>query len=246
LRADETTAALIWARLDFDRKDDPKGSATVAALWDLAEATGAVRDAFLAHLAHGSYQLETFISGPASIGRAFGLRPPATTVQRLLGPVLDAIRQTIDPDQLSALAQAVQTLAPRFAPDQAGPAIEISRTRLAAAEAPMVAQAFARALALTLPLDPAKPESYVAAIVELLKWPTTAQPDATDALLEVLRDRLSDGVPPYARPRGYRLPPPGKEAGLEATVAWVARTYPDIDLDSPPTYPASGSTGRAW
>ena len=39
---------------------------------------------------------------------------------------------------------------------------------------------------------------------------------------------------------------PGKEAGLDATVAWVAATYPDIDLDSPPTYPASGSTGGAW
>ena len=30
---------------------------------------------------------------------------------------------------------------------------------------------------------------------------------------------------------------PGKEAGLDATVAWVAETYPDIDLDSPPTSP---------
>ena len=28
---------------------------------------------------------------------------------------------------------------------------------------------------------------------------------------------------------------PGEEAGLDATVAWVA-TYPGIDLDSPPTY----------
>ena len=83
----------------------------------------------------------------------------------------------------------------------------------------------------TLPLDPAKPESYVAAIVELLKWPTTAG-RATDALLEVLHERVPEA--------------PGKEAGLDATVAWVAATYPDIDLDSPPTYPASGSTGGAW
>ena len=27
---------------------------------------------------------------------------------------------------------------------------------------------------------------------------------------------------------------PGKEAGLDATLAWVATTWPDIDLDSPP------------
>ena len=94
-----------------------------------------------------------------------------------------------------------------------------------------VAEAFARAIAVTLPVDPAEPEPYVAAIVELLKWPTTAGP-ATDALLEVLHERVPGA--------------PGKEAGLDATVAWVAATYPDIDLDSPPTFPASASTGGAW
>ena len=86
-----------------------------------------------------------------------------------------------------------------------------------------------QAVAVTLPADPA--ETYVAAIVELLKWPTTAGP-ATDALLEVLHERVPGA--------------PGKEAGLDATVAWVAATYPDIDLDSPPTFPASASTGGAW
>ena len=55
---------------------------------------------------------------------------------------------------------------------------------------------------------------------------------ATDALLEVLHERV-----PAA---------PGKEAGPRRHGAWVAATYPDIDLDSPPTYPASASTGGAW
>ena len=41
---------------------------------------------------------------------------------------------------------------------------------------PRVAEAFARAIAVTLPFEPAKPQAYVAAIVELLKWPTTAEP----------------------------------------------------------------------
>ena len=35
-------------------------------------------------------------------------------------------------------------------------------------------------------------------------------------------------------------------AGLDATVAWVAAKYPDIDLDSPPRYPVSASTVGAW
>ena len=107
--------------------------------------------------------------------------------------------------------------------------IEVSRAVLAGADEPSVAEAFARAIALTLPAELPKP--YVAAIVELLKWPTTAGP-ATDALLEALHERVPGA--------------PGKEAGLEATVAWVAATYPDIDLDSPPTYPGSGSTGSTW
>ena len=100
---------------------------------------------------------------------------------------------------------------------------------LARVDNPVTAKDLARAIAVTLPAEPPKP--YVAAIVELLKWPTTAGP-ATDALLEVLHERVPGA--------------PGKEAGLDATVAWVAATYPDIDLDSPPTFPASGSTGGAW
>jgi hypothetical protein len=92
-----------------------------------------------------------------------------------------------------------------------------------------MAETLAQAIALTLPAE--SPNSYVSAIVELLKWPTTAGP-ATDALLEVLHERV---------PRA-----PGKESGLDATIAWVAKTYPEIDLDSPPVFPSSGSTGGVW
>jgi hypothetical protein len=97
---------------------------------------------------------------------------------------------------------------------------------LATTDEPPVAEAFAGAISVLLKAEP--PRAYVAAVVELLKWPTTAGP-ATDALLEALHERVPGA--------------PGKEAGLDATVAWVAATYPDIDLDSPPTFPASGSTG---
>jgi hypothetical protein len=127
------------------------------------------------------------------------------------------------------MAQAVEVLGPRLEKEEARTAIEVARTVLAETDEPDVATAFSRAIAVTLPADPATP--YVATIVELLKWPTTAGP-ATDALLEVLHDRVPGA--------------PGKEAGLDATVAWVAQTFPDIDLDSPPTYPASASTGGAW
>ena len=83
------------------------------------------------------------------------------------------------------------------------------------------------------PSRPSSPAlSHVAAIAELPKWPTSAEPGATAALLEVLHDRVPGA--------------PGKEAGLDANVRWIATTFPEIDLDSPPTPPASGSTGGAW
>ena len=158
--------------------------------------------------------------------------PTPEQAQVALGPVLDAIRQSTEPNQVDALAQAVQTLAPKLAPEQVNEVIEILRSKLAAADEPGVATAFAHAIAFTQPIDPAEPQSYVASIVELLKWPTTAEPGATEALFEVLHDRVPGA--------------PGREAGLDATVQWVATTFPEIDLDSAPTPPASGSTGGAW
>jgi hypothetical protein len=113
--------------------------------------------------------------------------------------------------------------------EQARATIAVMRTVLGETAEPKVAWAFARAVAVVLLAD--RPEVYVAKIVELLKWPTTAGP-ATDALLEALHERVPSA--------------PGKEAGLDATVAWVAETYPEIDLDSPPSYPASGNAGVGW
>jgi hypothetical protein len=115
-RADETTAALIWSRLDFEKTDDPHSEAPVRALWDLASGNAAVRDAFQ-QLAKDRYHVATLASGPSAILRAFGLQPEPADVRRLPTPVLDAIRQTTDPFQLRALAPAVQTLRPRLAPE---------------------------------------------------------------------------------------------------------------------------------
>ncbi len=185
-------------------------------------ALGAVLDAI--HQTTDPYQLQALAQAMQALGPAPG------QAQAALGPVLDAIPKTTKPDQLQA--QAVQALGPKLALEQAAPSIEVSRTMLATTHEPPVAEAFARAIAVTLPVDRANPQPYVAAIVELLKWPTTAEPGAIEALLEVLHDRMPES--------------PGKEAELDATVRWVAATFPEIDLDSPPIPPASGSTGGAW
>jgi hypothetical protein len=190
-----------------------------------------------------------------------------------LAPVLNAVTRTSSPQALLALMQAVQALAPELGPEQAqvalGPlltgtsqttdagisqttdadllrawaaavgalgvrtptaarrrAMELLLVPLASTGSPFRAAALAEAIASLLPTEPL--ETYVSRIIELLKWPTTAGP-ATDVLLNALHQ----GVPGA----------PGKEAGLNATVAWIAETYPNVDLTSPPEPPPSGSTG---
>jgi hypothetical protein len=46
-RANEITAALIWSRMDFEGKNDPRSDAAVRALWALTTGPTGVREAFL-------------------------------------------------------------------------------------------------------------------------------------------------------------------------------------------------------
>jgi hypothetical protein len=154
---------------------------------------------------------------------------PPPQAQDTLTTILDALVKTSHPEQLSALANAIKFLGPKTAPGETERAVEVLKTALGTTDEPATAAALAGAIAALLPMEPR--ETYVAGIIEFLKWPTIVGP-ATDVLLEVLHERVPGA--------------PSKEAGLDATVAWVAATYPDIDLDSPPTFPASGSTGGAW
>lgn len=154
------------------------------------------------------------------------LGPTPEEAQAALGPVF----ASTDNVGLLIRSHAVQALMPKLTPMQIRGVIEVRRNILSGAREPYDASAAAWEIATILPADPAS--SYVAAIVELLKWPTTAEPNVTNTLLEVLHERVPDA--------------PGKEAGLGATVEWVAKTFPEIDLHSPPTFPVSGSTGGAW
>ena len=110
-RANETTAALIWARLDFQGSDDPRTRASVNALWELATGSTAIREAFARQLASDRYQVDTLAAGPMSITRAFGLRPDPERIRTLIEPVLAATPKTADPSQLQALAQAARARA---------------------------------------------------------------------------------------------------------------------------------------
>ena len=156
------------------------------------------------------------------------MRPDIKLAPNILEVVLAELPRTTDVHRLEALAAAMQTAFPLLTAEKAQLAIEQVKSVLSLTSDPGAAEVLARALASVLPTEPLP--AYIASLIELLKWPTTAGP-ATDALLEVLYERVPGA--------------PGKDAGLNATVEWVAATYPDIDLDSPPTFPASTGTGNA-
>ncbi len=205
-RANETRAALIWSRLDFEGTEDPRSEASVRALWDLATGNAAVRDAFLQQLAQDRYQVATLASGPASILRAFGLRPEPTAVQRLLGPVLDAIRQTTDPDQLQALAQAVQTLGPN-SPEQAQAALGPVLDAIRQTTDPDQLQALAQAVQ-TLGPTPEQAQAALGPVLDAIRQ--TTDPDQLQALaqaVQTLGPKLARAGPGRPRPGPRRHPP---------------------------------------
>jgi len=78
------------------------------------------------------------------------------------------------------------------------------------------------ARALYLLLRTQKSEARIPAIVEAIKSPLAAGA-ATDALLDTLHD---------ADPKA-----PGSRAGLEANLAWLTASYPQIAQSAPPRCP---------
>jgi hypothetical protein len=90
-RANEITAALIWSRMDFEGKNDPRSDAAVRALWALTTGPTGVREAFLRQLTQDGDQVEKLAAGSDSVVRTFGLGPVPEDVRRLLVPVLAAI-----------------------------------------------------------------------------------------------------------------------------------------------------------
>jgi hypothetical protein len=71
-------------------------------------------------------------------------------------------------------------------------------------------------------------ETDALAVVELLKFPTTAGA-ATRTLLDALKARDASA--------------PGASAGLVANLEWVAKKYPQIEVDTPPMCPPPPTSG---
>ncbi|MFZ1430452.1 MAG: hypothetical protein WAS21_27205 [Geminicoccaceae bacterium] len=225
-RANQATAALEWSRLESN------GSyltpIEIDALWNIARFTPAERSAFAAQLPGNAAHVLKFAFHQGELSRALGIGYGRDHADFLVPPLVDAIKTTANSDQLRALTQAVQALAPRLDPAQAdfGPARAALASSITAAEAAAWAGAIGEVLA-KLPAETELPE-----IVELLKFPTAGQRDAnadgegnpTRVLLAALAKR-------------YPEVPALQTGSLDDALAWVAKTYPRIDLDSPPVRP---------
>ena len=105
----------------------------------------------------------------------------------------------------------------------------LARSNLAAAGDGVNALAWPKLLEALL--SPAK--GYVNALVEVLKYPTSAlrDLDASDSEPTTATDVPLDGL------RSINPNAPGKEAGLTANLALLTTAYPAIDLDAPPACP---------
>ena len=126
-----------------------------------------------------------------------------------LEPLLKQIGQTTDPDALQALAQALQALAAKLSEAQAVQASNAAAASLAWAADDDEAAEWARALvALSHPASD-RDRMLVAAI---------AYPTAAGSATEVLLDAIRAGHPDA----------PAKEAGTEAALEWLAKTFPDV------------------
>ena len=152
--------------------------------------------------------------------QALGPKLEAAQAAAALGPLLDAMKTTTDPSLLHAMAQAVEALVPDLIDYDARGLARAARSDLAWASSAEEAAAYAQLAVAGLPRQPVA--DFVVEIIELLKYPPAAGA-ATGVLLEALREVASDA--------------PGKEKGLDATLDWLQRYYPAVDLDSPPHCP---------
>lgn len=138
---------------------------------------------------------------------------------------MQQISQTTRSDALRVLAQAFQSLAGKLTEAQAQQASSVAASSLAWAATEGEAADWARALVGLLPR--AKPQDETRELILAIVYPTSAG-SASEVVLEAIRARHSDA--------------PAKEAGVAASLAWIAETYPDLvrrPICPPPPQPTS-------
>jgi site-specific DNA-cytosine methylase len=130
-------------------------------------------------------------------------------VGQAIEPLLKQIGQAANPEALRTLAQALQALAGKMTEAQAAQASEAAAASLAWAAADGESAEWARAL-VALAHPPSDRDRMLAVAI--------AYPTAAGSATQVLLDAIRAGHPDA----------PKKEAGTDAALAWVTKTYPEV------------------
>ncbi len=190
-----------------------------SALSDLAEAIQALGPKLTE--AQGSQALGNVLKQISQTTDPSALLPLAEAIQALpakltepqaseaLDPVLKQLGQTTDSESLGMLALALQALAAKLTEAQAEQASKAAAASLAWAANDNEAAGWARALVALA--HPAVDRDRV--LVAAIAYPIAAG-SATEILLDTIRAAHPDA--------------PTKEAGTEAALEWLAKTYPDV------------------
>lgn len=152
--------------------------------------------------------------------QVFASRSTPVEADGALSALIGCVAKVRDPPARRDLAAAVSALATKLTAEQVLAALVPVQSSLAWAGSDDEAAAWANAFAKLL-LQSAGPDR-VAKLVEVLKYSMTGG-SATQVLLDALQ-----GIDPNA---------PGKDAGIDANLKWVRRSYPALNLDSAPVCP---------
>ena len=189
-------ANLIWSNLELSA--DPLGPEEIDALWRLATTDAAVRTAFLRQFGENRSAVFKFARHPAPVMRALGLILSDEEAQALLGPVLQALKDTTDPNTLLALAKAVRTIPAQATSQQAKAALGSVLAGFARTRDPYALQALAAATQeLGVQLSPEQGEAALAPVLE--RFADTNDPYALRALATAARSVSAQLISEHAQ-----------------------------------------------
>jgi uncharacterized protein (DUF2267 family) len=181
------------------------------------------------------------LTAMANALKALPVQLTAEQAQLAHSGILKVLRQNTPKSYARhVMAELVEALAPKLTDEAKADMLGVARSGLGAAGSGDLSVYWARAFEALLSPSPAN--AYVAAIVEVLKYPTTA---IKNPRWEYTRRRDPGGDEPssataYLQKQIYDRFPNAKEleSGNPADlVDWIAKNYPKIDLVCPPARP---------